>query len=145
MPEKFADNSNRMQLGFGITFPELYEREGLIRLDRAFLAYLGEADRALADRLIASRTNAPAAAAESQLLIALAPHAEDFIAKLFSGLRFKPAPPFVAALELFVADPRKTAAFMAGAGVPHRMAADGAAEVPPEEACGVVLRFTSAR
>jgi len=72
-----------MQLGFGIAFPDLYEREGLIRLDRAFIAFLSDADRALADRLVSSRANLPMAAAESELLIALAPHVEDFIAKLF--------------------------------------------------------------
>jgi len=72
-----------MQLGFGLSFPELYEREGLMRLDRAFVAFLAESDRALADRLAAARANPPAALAESQLLIALAPHVEDFIAKLF--------------------------------------------------------------
>src|SRR5712671_2609264 len=72
-----------MQLGFGIAFPDLYERAGLIRLDRAFVAFLAQSDRALADRLVSSRTNPPAAAAESELLIALAPHVEDFIAKLF--------------------------------------------------------------
>jgi len=72
-----------MQLGFGISFPELYEREGLIRLDRAFVAFLAESDRALADRLAGARANPPTALAESQLLIALAPHVEDFIAKLF--------------------------------------------------------------
>src|SRR5438132_10942687 len=72
-----------MQLGFGIAFPDLYEREGLIRLDRAFIAFLREADRALADKLVSARAQPPAAAAESELLIALAPHVEDFIAKLF--------------------------------------------------------------
>src|SRR6266404_5704975 len=72
-----------MQLAFGITFPDLYERDGLIKLDAAFLAFLGEADRALADRLSAARASAPSGLAESQLLIALAPHVEDFIARLF--------------------------------------------------------------
>src|SRR5205085_5464325 len=72
-----------MQLGFGITFPDLYEREGLIKVDRAFLAFLGEADRALVDRLRAARANPPSGLPESQLLIALAPHVEDFIARLF--------------------------------------------------------------
>ena len=72
-----------MQLGFGISFPDLYEREGLIKVDRAFCAYLAEADRALAEKLVAARTQPPVELAESQLLIALAPHAEDFIAKLF--------------------------------------------------------------
>ena len=83
MPEKFADNSILMQLGFGVTLPDLYERDGLIRLDRAFVAWLAEADRALADRLVSSRGNSPVGNAESELLIALAPHVEDFIAKLF--------------------------------------------------------------
>jgi NADPH-dependent glutamate synthase beta subunit-like oxidoreductase/NAD(P)H-flavin reductase len=83
MPEKFADNSNLMQLGFGVAFPDLYEREGLIRLDRAFLACLAEADRSLADKLTVARQQPPAGGKESELLIALAPHVEDFIAKLF--------------------------------------------------------------
>src|SRR5436853_1127244 len=83
MPEKFADNSNLMQLGFGITFPDLYEREGLIRLDRAFVDYLAAADRALSDKLAAARAQPPAGTAQSELLIALAPHVEDFTAKLF--------------------------------------------------------------
>jgi hypothetical protein len=72
-----------MQLGFGIAFPDLYEREGLIKVDRAFLAFLAEADRALAEKLAAARANPPSGLAESQLLIALAPHVEDFITRLF--------------------------------------------------------------
>jgi len=72
-----------MQLAFGITFPDLYERNGLIKLDAAFLAFLGDADRAAAERLSAARANPPSGLAESQLLIALAPHVEDFIARLF--------------------------------------------------------------
>src|SRR6185436_17183382 len=72
-----------MQLGFGLTFPDLYEREGLIRLDRAFVAFLGETDRALADRLASARKDPLHGKAESELLIALAPHVEDFIGRLF--------------------------------------------------------------
>src|SRR2546423_1177869 len=72
-----------MQLGFGITFPDLYEREGLIKVDSAFVAFLAEADRALGEKLRAARAEPPSGLAESQLLIALAPHVEDFIAKLF--------------------------------------------------------------
>jgi catechol 2,3-dioxygenase-like lactoylglutathione lyase family enzyme len=62
-------------------------------------------------------------------------------AKFFPGITFQPKPPFVAALELFVDDPAKTGAFFAGVGVPHRTVPDGAVEIPPKEACGVVLRF----
>jgi NADPH-dependent glutamate synthase beta subunit-like oxidoreductase/NAD(P)H-flavin reductase len=74
-----------MNLGFNISFPDLYERAGLLRVDQAFLAFLGEADAALLERLSSAR-NSPQALAqkdESDLLVALAPHTEDFIAKLF--------------------------------------------------------------
>ena len=72
-----------MDLGFGIRFHELYEREGLARVDAAFLGFLGEADAALRDRLVAGRANPPAGREESDLLVAAAPHVEDFIARLF--------------------------------------------------------------
>jgi NADPH-dependent glutamate synthase beta subunit-like oxidoreductase/NAD(P)H-flavin reductase len=72
-----------MHLGFGIRFNDLYEREGLARVDAAFLGFLGEADTALRERLAAARANPPAAREESDLLIAAAPHVEDFIARLF--------------------------------------------------------------
>src|SRR5215510_9032849 len=72
-----------MHLGFGIRFHDLYEREGLARVDAAFLGFLGEADAALRDRLVAARANPPAGKEESDLLIAAAPHVEDFIARLF--------------------------------------------------------------
>src|SRR2546430_5566049 len=71
-----------MKLGFGIRFGDLYEREGLMRLDAAFLRFLGEADTALHDRLLAARQN-PAIKDESDLLVALAPRVEDFLPKLF--------------------------------------------------------------
>ena len=72
-----------MQLGFGIRFGDLYERDGLVRVDAAFLEFLGGADAALRDRLVSSRTNVPVGREESDLLVALAPHVEDFIAQLF--------------------------------------------------------------
>src|SRR3954466_13664551 len=72
-----------MHLGFGIRFDDLYEREGLARVDAAFLEFLGEGDAGLRDRLVAARANPPAAKEESDLLIAAAPHVEDFIAQLF--------------------------------------------------------------
>src|SRR5690349_19414151 len=83
MQEKFHDNSTFMQLGFGITFPDLYERDGLIKVDRAFTSFLRESDKALAEKLASARAEPPTGRAESDLLIALAPHVEDFIARLF--------------------------------------------------------------
>ena len=72
-------------LNFGFSFPDLYSRAGLARIDAAFLQYLGEGDAALAQRLAAARAQPGALAkkAESELLIALAPHLEDFTAALF--------------------------------------------------------------
>ncbi|MEA3194334.1 MAG: hypothetical protein QOD26_2667 [Betaproteobacteria bacterium] len=80
---KFADNSNGMQPGFGLRFNDLYERAGLLRIDAAFLNFLGEADGALRDKVIAARKTPPPGREESDLLVALAPHVEDFIARLF--------------------------------------------------------------
>ena len=74
-----------LALNFGLTFEDLYRRDGLIRLDQAFTDRLKEADPALFNRLMAARA-APddlAAKAESELLIEAAPHLEDFIGTLF--------------------------------------------------------------
>jgi NADPH-dependent glutamate synthase beta subunit-like oxidoreductase/NAD(P)H-flavin reductase len=72
-----------MKLGFGIAFGDLYERAGLLRLDAAFLDFLGEADAALREKLLAARASPPPVREESDLLVALAPHVEDFLARLF--------------------------------------------------------------
>jgi NADPH-dependent glutamate synthase beta subunit-like oxidoreductase/NAD(P)H-flavin reductase len=74
-----------LSLAFGLQFPDLYAREGLARLDAAFLARLREHDATLADAFAAARA-APeglARKAESELLITLASHLEDFLATLF--------------------------------------------------------------
>jgi NADPH-dependent glutamate synthase beta subunit-like oxidoreductase/NAD(P)H-flavin reductase len=72
-----------MQLGFDIRFNDLYEREGLLRVDAAFLAFVREADAALHEKLLAARAKHPDGKTESDLLVALAPHVEDFLARLF--------------------------------------------------------------
>jgi len=71
--------------GFDCTFDELYTREGLVKLDRRFLARLRENDTTLHDRLVRAR-DGPAGLApkqESELLLALAPQLERFVARLF--------------------------------------------------------------
>ncbi len=77
--------SPEISLGFDISFEDLYGRDGLIRIDQAFLKELERADTALHARLRDARAAAelPAAKAESELLLALAPHLDDFTAKLF--------------------------------------------------------------
>ena len=75
-----------LALAFGLAFEDLYGYAGLARLDGEFLRWLADADSALAERFAAARAQ-PAALAykeEADLLIAAAPHAERFIAKLFS-------------------------------------------------------------
>ena len=69
-----------MKLSFGLEFRDLYERAGLLRVDAAFLSFL---EPALQKRLLEARSNPPEGKAESELLVALAPYLEDFIAKLF--------------------------------------------------------------
>ncbi len=74
-----------LELGFGLAFADLYQRDGLVRLDQRFVRYLREVESALADSLVDARADpgALAAQSESELLIALAPHLEDFLAELF--------------------------------------------------------------
>jgi NADPH-dependent glutamate synthase beta subunit-like oxidoreductase/NAD(P)H-flavin reductase len=69
-----------MRLGFNVAFADLYEREGLLRIDAAFLGFL---DADLRARVTEARNQPPSGKAESDLLVALAPHVEDFLAKLF--------------------------------------------------------------
>ena len=71
--------------GFGIAFEELYSREGLSKLDAAFVGELKISDVALHNRLVSARADSAALAAKehSQLLMDVAPHVEDFVAKLF--------------------------------------------------------------
>src|SRR5262245_19855033 len=76
-----------LKLGFDLRFADLYEREGLIKVDSAFLSELAAADATLHARLLAARAN-PAALdnkAHSQLLVDLAPHVDDFIGALFGN------------------------------------------------------------
>ena len=74
-----------LAIGFGFSFDDLYDRDGLTRLDAAFLDFLGEGDAVLRARLEEARIPAtlPPAKEQSALLIALAPYLEDFLARLF--------------------------------------------------------------
>ena len=70
---------------YGLSFDDLYDRDGLARLDAAFVAWLKDANVEAHARLMAARA-APdklAAKDESNLLIELARPLEDFIGALF--------------------------------------------------------------
>ena len=73
------------RLGFGLSFAELADRAGLVRLDQLFLAQLATEDAGLHARLLAARA-APGALddkAGSELIVALGPHLDAFVATLF--------------------------------------------------------------
>ena len=77
---------------FGSSFSDFYDREGLVRLDAAFVEWLKDANVDVHTRLLAARAapDAMAAKDESNLLIELARPLEDFVATLF-GLAGKVA------------------------------------------------------
>jgi hypothetical protein len=72
-------------LGFGLQFEDLYARDGLLRLDAAFLHQLLTSDHGLHGQLLHARVNSGTRTAneQSELVIALAPHVEDFLGELF--------------------------------------------------------------
>ena len=74
-----------LKLGFGLKFKDLYSREGLQRLDAAFCADLAKADADLAESYGGARTNPDTLTgrAESDMMLALAPHVDAFVGKLF--------------------------------------------------------------
>jgi NADPH-dependent glutamate synthase beta subunit-like oxidoreductase/NAD(P)H-flavin reductase len=74
-----------LKLAQGFAFADLYDRGGLVRLDRAFMDRLQASDAALANRLLAARADPQALPAkdESNLLIDLGPHVEAFVGSLF--------------------------------------------------------------
>ncbi len=77
--------STQLALSWGFSFEDLYRREGLVRLDAAFAEHLKAADVALFNRLMEARSNPSALARkqQSELIVDLAPHVEDFIGELF--------------------------------------------------------------
>ena len=72
-------------LGFGATFSSLATREGLIALDKRFLAQVAAQDPALHESLLAARAAPDAldAKAESHLFTSLGPILDAFVAELF--------------------------------------------------------------
>lgn len=73
------------ELKFNLTFNELYTRDGLVKLDKAFAEELKAANVDLFNRFVTARANHREAEKKdiSNLLIEIAPYVEDFTAKLF--------------------------------------------------------------
>jgi NADPH-dependent glutamate synthase beta subunit-like oxidoreductase/NAD(P)H-flavin reductase len=74
-----------VSLSFDLKFEDLYERSGLEKLDLAFIGWLEDSEPDLARSLAAARQDPEfvGAKAASTLILALAPHVEDFLARLF--------------------------------------------------------------
>jgi len=72
-------------LGFDLDFHALADRDGLVALDRAFLLRLAADDPALHARLLAARAAPDALPAkdEGDLVVAVGPHLDAFVAALF--------------------------------------------------------------
>jgi NADPH-dependent glutamate synthase beta subunit-like oxidoreductase/NAD(P)H-flavin reductase len=79
------DSSATLDLAFGLRFGDLYSRDGLLKLDAAFLDFLNTSYPALAQNLAAARSLPESfdTKAESALIIELGPAVEDFVADLF--------------------------------------------------------------
>ena len=76
---------DQISLRHGFGFDALYDRDSLVRLDGVFLDWLKQANAVVHDRLLTARGGPDALAYkdEADLLIALGPYLEDFIAGLF--------------------------------------------------------------
>ena len=80
-----ATSAPELSLAHGFAFADLYTQPGLSRLDGVFLDHLKAADADLYAQLLAGRAD-PASLADkvsSALIIAVAPHLEDFVGDLF--------------------------------------------------------------
>ena len=74
-----------LNLAFGFSFEDLYNRDALARLDSVFLKTLHEAAPELHAQLLAARADESqfALKQKSEIILAVAPHLEDFIGQLF--------------------------------------------------------------
>ena len=78
--------TDTLNLKYGLTIADLYCRDGLVKLDQAFLDFLRKTNDSLYQALDCARTHPDELLAkdESALLIEIAPLLEDFLASLFS-------------------------------------------------------------
>ncbi|MBC7928871.1 MAG: FAD-dependent oxidoreductase, partial [Bryobacteraceae bacterium] len=72
-------------LGFGFSFPDLYDRKALHRLDAEFLQWLTDRNASLSSNLQTARQSPESLNAKqsSDLILEVGPYLEDFIAELF--------------------------------------------------------------
>ncbi len=85
MTTRSENDSPALSLSFGFRFEDLYDAGGLARLDARFLSTLEAADPGVSARLLAARASPESLATkeEAELLLAVSPILDDFIAELF--------------------------------------------------------------
>jgi NADPH-dependent glutamate synthase beta subunit-like oxidoreductase/NAD(P)H-flavin reductase len=103
---------SELALSHGLSFADLYRRDGLVRLDACFLDHVRAGDIGLYNRLMAGRADPDGLADkdESALILELAPHLDDFVGTLFGisselgalGARHHELAPVYACKRLFV-------------------------------------------
>ena len=77
-------NNMVIKLNYNLSFEDLYEKEGLKKIDKLFLNYLEKADSDLYQKLLKSRQNPENIENESELIIFLSPFLEQFLSELFN-------------------------------------------------------------
>ena len=87
-PSEFSPHkqgTRTLSLSFGLAFEDLYDREGLVRLDGHFRTHLREAAPELDDQLTAARQDPASLPLKqaSELIIEIAPYLDDFVGRLF--------------------------------------------------------------
>ncbi|NQU59459.1 MAG: FAD-dependent oxidoreductase, partial [Rhodospirillales bacterium] len=74
-----------LTLAYELSFEDIYDNNGLIRLDKAFIEHIQSADSDLCLRLLSTRKDPEELdeKATSDLILDLAPHVDDFVGHLF--------------------------------------------------------------
>ena len=73
----------KMKINYNLSFKDLYQIDGLKKIDKLFLESLQKADNTIYQKLLKSRQNPDKIDSESELIILLSPFLEKFLTELF--------------------------------------------------------------
>ena len=73
----------KMKINYNLSFKDLYQIDGLKKIDKLFLESLQKADNTIYQKLLKSRHNPDKIDSESELIILLSPFLEKFLTELF--------------------------------------------------------------
>jgi NADPH-dependent glutamate synthase beta subunit-like oxidoreductase/NAD(P)H-flavin reductase len=72
-----------MKLNYNLSFPDLYQKNGLKQIDQLFCNFLKKESEDLHQKLLSARQNSDNISNESELIIAISPFLEKFLIELF--------------------------------------------------------------